>query len=100
MCLWFMLRRRSGLANLGEGATAVLFGKVTFASLIMGVFAVYTQRGIEGWLGHESLLAQIFQIGAAITVALIVLYVALKILRVRELDQAIRALLPAGWGRR
>jgi peptidoglycan biosynthesis protein MviN/MurJ (putative lipid II flippase) len=96
MCLWFMLRRRSGLTNLGERSAVVMLGKVAVASSVMGFFAAVTSRKIEGWLGHDALVAQLLQVGSAIGVALVVLYVVLRLLRVHEVDQAIRALVPAG----
>jgi hypothetical protein len=64
------------------------------SSAVMGVCVHWTSQAIDGWLGHASTLARIVQVGASIFVAFVVLYLLCKILRVRELEQALRALNP------
>ncbi len=95
--LWFLLRRRSGLAGLGGGATLAMMGKMIVASAIMGMVAAGTSEFLDSRLGHEALLPRLAQVGASIGLAFVVLYGACKVLRVSEMDQALRAL--AGRGR-
>ena len=90
--LWALLRRRSGLPGLGGGAALRMMGKMVVASTLMGVVAFVVSEGVDRWLGHDILLARLTQVGASIGLALVVLYGACKILRVREMDQALRAL--------
>jgi putative peptidoglycan lipid II flippase len=93
--LWILLRRRSGLTGLGGKSFTVLTLKMLASSAVMGMAVKWTSEAINGSLGHGSTVARIAQVGASIFVAFVVLYVLCKILRVRELDQAIRALKPA-----
>jgi putative peptidoglycan lipid II flippase len=93
--LWFLLRRRSGLGHLGGHPAAIMFTKMVVASAVMGVFTALTSRGLEHWLGHATPVTRLLQVGIPIMVALIVLYGICKLLRVRELDQALRVFLPA-----
>jgi len=95
--LWFLLRRRSGLGGLEGRAALAMMGKMIVASAIMGVVAAATSEFFDSWLGHEALLPRLAQVGASIGLALVVLYGACKVLRVGEMDQAMRAL--AGRGR-
>ena len=94
--LWFLLRRRSGLAGLGGGAALAMMGKMIVASAIMGVVAAGTSEFFDSWLGHQALLPRLAQVGASIGLALVVLYGACKVLRVGEMDQALRALTGRG----
>jgi putative peptidoglycan lipid II flippase len=92
--LWLLLRHRSGLEGLGGKSVALLTLKMLVSSAVMGVCVHWTSQAIDGWLGHASTLARIVQVGASIFVAFVILYVLCKILRVRELEQALRALSP------
>jgi putative peptidoglycan lipid II flippase len=96
--LWFLLRRRSGLKRLGGRSAVIMLAKMVFASAVMGGSVVAVSRFVEGWLGHESTLDRIVQVGASIFVGVGVLYVVCRLLRVRELDHAIKSFLPAGLG--
>ncbi len=92
--LWLLLRHRSGLAGLGGKSILGLTLKMLVASAVMGMAVKWTSETIDSWLGHASTMARIVQVGASIFVAFVVLYVLCKILRVRELEQAKRALKP------
>jgi putative peptidoglycan lipid II flippase len=96
--LWILLRRRSGLIDLGGRAAAVMMGKMIVASAVMGVVASATCGALDRWLGHEATLARVAQVGASIGVALLVLYGLCKLLRVDELDQVLRAWSSRGNG--
>jgi putative peptidoglycan lipid II flippase len=94
--LWVLLRRRGGLAGLGGGAALVVMGKMIVASAIMGTVAFVISRWLDSWLGHEELLSRLAQVGGSIGLALVTLYGACKVLRVHEIDQALRALVARG----
>jgi putative peptidoglycan lipid II flippase len=93
--LWVLLRRRGGMRGLGGRATALMTCKVAIASAVMGAAAWLTSQSFERWLGHELLTAQLAQVFVSIAVAVPVLYAACRLLKVREMDQALRALWPA-----
>lgn len=90
--LWVLLRRRSGLAGLGGGAALTMMWKMIIASAVMGAVAAGTSEFFDSWLGHDTLLPRLAQVGASIGFALAVLYGVCKVLRVREMNQALRAL--------
>ncbi|MFQ5792476.1 MAG: murein biosynthesis integral membrane protein MurJ, partial [Acidobacteriota bacterium] len=96
--LWLLLRRRSGLKGLGGRAAAVMLAKMILASTVMGVTAAVTSRWVGSWLGHEVFLTRLVQVGASIGAAVAVLYFICRLLRVHEMDQALRAFSPAGLG--
>ncbi|MGH9460798.1 MAG: murein biosynthesis integral membrane protein MurJ [Vicinamibacteria bacterium] len=91
--LWVLLRRKSRLAGLGGRAALLMLVKMAVASLVMGAAAFAASQGLDRWLGHETTQAQLTQVVAAIGLALVVLFLACKALRVREMDQALRALI-------
>ncbi|MFX1417174.1 MAG: murein biosynthesis integral membrane protein MurJ, partial [Promethearchaeota archaeon] len=96
--LWLLLRRRSGLKGLGGRSAAVMLVKMIVASAVMGLFAILVSRSVDHWFGHASTLTRLLQVSASIAVALAVLYTACRLLKVRELDRALRVFLPAGLG--
>jgi putative peptidoglycan lipid II flippase len=91
--LWILLRKKSRLPGLGGGAALLMLGKMIVASLMMGAVAWTTSRWFDGWLGHETTIPRLAQVGAAIGLAVVVLFLACKALRVREMDEALRALM-------
>lgn len=91
--LWILLRKKSRLPGLGGGAALLMLGKMIVASLIMGAVAWTTSRWFDGWLGHETTIPRLAQVVAAIGLAVVVLFLACKALRVREMDEALRALM-------
>jgi hypothetical protein len=62
----------------------------------MGTVAFVISRWLDSWLGHEELLSRLAQVGGSIGLALVTLYGACKVLRVHEIDQALRALVARG----
>ncbi len=73
-----------------------IMGKMIVSSAIMGVVAAGTNDFFDSCQGHEALLPRLAQVGASIGLALVVLYGACKVLRVGEMDQALRALTGRG----
>jgi putative peptidoglycan lipid II flippase len=94
--LWFLLRRRSGMKGLGGRAIAIMLGKMSVASAVMGVAASWTSQYVEKVLGNVSNVARLLQVGLSILVAFVVLYILCRLLRVRELSRALEALKPTG----
>jgi putative peptidoglycan lipid II flippase len=92
--LWLLFRARSGLGRLDGRRTMITLAKTSAASLAMGGAAFATFRFLDGALGHDAIWARLAQVGSAIAVALLVYFLLCRALRVRELDQALSALLP------
>lgn len=87
--LFIILNRRVG--NFGVCAIASVFIRVTIASLFMGLACWLTSKQIAIWLGTDTLGASLMQVGVSIALGLVVLYSACRILRVREMNEAMRA---------
>jgi putative peptidoglycan lipid II flippase len=94
--LWILLRRRSGLEHLDGRSAAIMLGKMIVVSALVGGVAAASSHGVDLWLGHEAFLARLFQVGFSVCAALVVFYTTCKLMRVREMDQALRAIMPAG----
>jgi putative peptidoglycan lipid II flippase len=92
--LWVLFRRRSRLGRLDGRRTVATFVKTAVASLMMGVLSYATFLGVDRAFGHDAVWARLLQVGLAIAVALLVYFLGCKLLRVRELDQALSALVP------
>jgi putative peptidoglycan lipid II flippase len=92
--LWILFRRRSRLGRLDGRRTIATLLKTAAASLIMGVLSYATFLGLDGAFGHDAIWARLLQVGLAIAVALLVYFLGCRLLRVRELDQALSALVP------
>ena len=67
------------------------FGKTVVVSAVMGAFAFLTFRGFDSFLGHDVVWARLLQVGSSVFVGLAVFFFGCKLLRVRELDQALAA---------
>jgi len=93
--LWLLLRRRRGIEGLGGRETAILIGKTVIASAVMGAAVWWAARSLDRSLGHDTILAQLAQVFVSIAVGLAVLYGACRVLKVREMDQALRAFWPS-----
>jgi putative peptidoglycan lipid II flippase len=91
--LWWLFRRRSRLGRLDGWRTLSTLWKTAAASVLMGALAYATFAGLDGAFGHAAIWARLLQVGAAIAIAFAAYYASCKLLRVRELDQAISALL-------
>jgi putative peptidoglycan lipid II flippase len=92
--LWLLFRRRSRLGRLDGRRTVQTLLKTGAASLVMGGLSYATFLALDGAYGHESVWERLLQVGLAIGVALLAYFSGCKLLRVRELDQALSALLP------
>lgn len=90
--LWLLFRKRSGLERLGGKSALVTFGKTVVVSAVMGAFAFFTFLSLDGSLGHDVVWTRLLQVGSSILVGLTVFFFGCKLLRVRELDQALAAL--------
>jgi len=87
--LFIILNRRVG--NFGIGVIASVFIRITIASLLMGAACWWMSEQTATWLGTDTLLASLMQVGVSIALGLVVLYIACRLLRVREMDDAMRA---------
>ena len=92
--LWVLFRRRSRLGRLDGRRTVMTLFKTAAASLVMGGLSYATFLGLDGAFGHYAIWARLLQVGLAIGVALLVYFAGCRLLRVRELDQALSALVP------
>jgi len=92
--LWVLFRRRSRLGRLDGRRTVMTLFKTAAASLVMGGLSYATFLGLDGAFGHYAIWARLLQVGLAISVALLVYFAGCRLLRVRELDQALSALVP------
>jgi putative peptidoglycan lipid II flippase len=88
--LFIILRRRIG--RLGMRAVALVFCKIMLASGAMWVVCWWISRQIESWLGTVSTMARLMQVGGAMAGGILVLYLACRSLRVKEMDDLIRAI--------
>ncbi|MBK9314057.1 MAG: murein biosynthesis integral membrane protein MurJ [Acidobacteria bacterium] len=96
LLLFFFLRRKLG--GIEGRSLALTFGKVSFASAIMGAVSWWLSGQIESKLGMASLSSRIINVGAAISIGLVIFYFAASILRVKELSMmtaAVQRKLPA-----
>ena len=99
-CLLLVLLRRR-LGPIGIARLASTFLRITVASTVMGAAA----WGLHEWLathviaGH-GFTAQVVRVGGSIGVALVVLVVMARVLRVQEFDEAFGTLLRRLRGRR
>jgi putative peptidoglycan lipid II flippase len=89
--LLILFRKRSGLGRLGGRSALVTFGKTVVVSAVMGAFAFLTFRGFDSFLGHDVVWARLLQVGSSVFVGVAVFFFGCKLLRVRELDQALAA---------
>jgi putative peptidoglycan lipid II flippase len=92
--LWVLFRRRSRLGRLDGRRTVTTLFKTAAASLVMGGLSYATFLGLDGAFGHDAIWARLLQVGLAVGVALLAYFAGCKLLRVRELDQALSALVP------
>jgi putative peptidoglycan lipid II flippase len=94
--LWLLFRRRSKLGRLDGRRVATTFVKTAIVSAVMGAVAFQTFAAADGRFGHVHLWARLTEVGLSIGVSLLVYYFGCRLLRVRELDQALSSFLP-GW---
>lgn len=88
--LYKMLGKK--IKRLKTKKTAHTIIKASMASTAMGVGAYYTSRFIEGRLGIESKLAQLVDVGAAVTVGIVLYVLVAYLLRMKEMEFAVSVL--------
>jgi len=88
--LFIILRRRIG--RLGMGAVPLVFCKIMLASGAMWGVCWWISRQSEKLFGTANTLARLMQVGGAIAGGIVVLYLACRVLRLKEMDDLIRAM--------
>jgi len=88
--LW-LLRRR--LAGLDERRVSIAFAKILAASAAMGIAARLTASWLAAMLPPTHFLLRAVELAAAITVGLVVLVAAARLLRLAEFDEAFSRVL-------
>ncbi|MEP7271825.1 MAG: lipid II flippase MurJ, partial [Acidobacteriota bacterium] len=81
--LLFFMRRR--LAGIQGWALATTFGKVTLASILMGLVCHLVATWARDQLGERSLIAKMLAVAISVSVGVGVFILVAKVLRVREL---------------
>ena len=85
----FMRRKLNGI----EGRSLLsAFTKVTLASTAMGAVCWFVSSQIENYMSLDSLFARLVNVGASITVGVVVFYLGARLLKVDELTQLSRAI--------
>ena len=82
-----ILRRKLGY--LGGAALTGTALKVLIASGVMAWTAIAVEQALVGWLPGDAVPRQSLRLFAAITAALLCLYLSARVLRIRELDELI-----------
>ncbi|HEX8999864.1 MAG TPA: murein biosynthesis integral membrane protein MurJ [Blastocatellia bacterium] len=88
LLFFFMRRRLNGMESRGLFIT---FAKVLLASSLMGAVCWFASRQIETFLGTESLLVRLMNVGASVALGIALFYIAASLLKVRELNQMTAA---------
>jgi peptidoglycan biosynthesis protein MviN/MurJ (putative lipid II flippase) len=88
--LFAILRVRIGGIHGHELASGI--GKVLIGSAVMGAVVWATSRGMENWLG-VSQLARLADLAVSLPIGLAAFYGMCRVLKVEELEMAIRAFL-------
>jgi len=88
--LFIILRKHIG--HLGMKEVPLAFGKVLLASGAMWGVCWWISRQSENLLGTASTLARLVQVGGAMAGGIVILYLACRVLRVREMEDLIRAI--------
>ncbi len=91
LALLFLLRGRVG--GLGLSGIYLLLIKLALASAVMGGFCWWGYTQIEGWLGTERLIARLIGVFVPIGLGVAVLVGGAKLMRIRELDQLLGAIV-------
>jgi putative peptidoglycan lipid II flippase len=86
---FFMRRKLGGIEGRNLAAT---FIKVLAAASLMGAICYFTSRRIEGWLGAETLLARLVDVGVSVTLGIAVFFTTARLLGVGELEQLTASL--------
>jgi hypothetical protein len=86
-----LLRGRIG--GLDERPIVVAFAKIAAAALVMAAAAVGAEAGLRHVLPGVSISARLTHVLGGIAAGLVVLALAARLLRIREFDQAVAAVL-------
>jgi putative peptidoglycan lipid II flippase len=86
--LWLLRLRLNGIEG---NRIATAFGKILIASAVMAAATLATDVLIRALLHPAALAGRIAQVGLDISMALVMLTVAAHLLRIREFDDAFRA---------
>jgi putative peptidoglycan lipid II flippase len=90
LLLWLLRRRLSGL----DGRMVLIaLAKITAASAVMAVAALFVSRWLGANVGGDAEWAKAVRVFATIAAALVVLAAAGRLLRIRELDEAVGSVL-------
>jgi putative peptidoglycan lipid II flippase len=84
--LWLLRRRLNGL---DERNIVVAFVKIAAASLVMAVAAWVVERSLSLTFSNPSILVRALTLGTAIAIGLGVLIAMGRVLRIRELNEAV-----------
>jgi peptidoglycan biosynthesis protein MviN/MurJ (putative lipid II flippase) len=97
--LLVLLRRRLGPIGIGQLASMLV--RIALASAVMGsaAWALHNWLATQVLIG-QGLLAQMIRVGSSIAVALLVLIVMARLLRLEEFDEALDNLQRRLRGRR
>lgn len=90
LLLWLLGRRLNGL---DEARVAAAFLKILVASLVMAAAAWYTEQRLHAIVPGRALLATSIRVGLSISVALAILALGARMLRVHEFNEAVRTVL-------
>lgn len=83
--LFVFLRRKVG--KMEGGNLFPTFAKVSAAAAVMGAICWLVSQQIEATMGTVSLAARLIDVGASIAIGMTVFYLAVRALKVGELDQ-------------
>lgn len=89
--LMLLLRKR--IHGLDGTRVATALAKITVASLVMAVAAVWAEATVREWVPGVGLLPRLLQVGGGIGAGIVTLLLAAKALRIQEFDQAMAAVL-------
>ena len=90
LVLLFLLRGKA--RGLGLSGIWLLLIKLAVASAVMGCVCWWGYTQIEGWLGVERIIARLVGVFVPIGLGVAVLVVGAKLMRIRGLDQLLRAI--------
>lgn len=93
IALWWMLRQRSGVGGLDGRRAAVTLAKTVVVSGAMGLATALVYRLLDGALGHDHIWSRAASVGGAIGAGIVSFFIGCKMLRVRELEQALSAII-------
>ncbi|MBO0721668.1 MAG: murein biosynthesis integral membrane protein MurJ [Blastocatellia bacterium] len=88
--LFIVMRRRLG--GIEGRSLALVFGKITAASCLMGAVCWLVSRQLQLHLGTARLIDRLIVVGSSIAIGIALLYPAARLLKLNEVDQLTEAL--------